>query len=251
MKPALAFGLASALLWNTPSYALDPVQGFYGGVFLGGNYTSPITFRLNNQTNHDLLANGKLAYSISFDGGGQVGYRMNQFRIESELLYNYSPFDTITINKQRFKSEKRGANFRYEGQTNTGALMVNGFFDAFFVGEESNIVPYVGLGLGYARVQNSIKFYCNNINVQRNTVILNPDKTCTLVSNPNGPDSNVKKTASAGAGQAILGVSYFMDDFTLFGLDVRQLTTRTIKEFDHKVQFTSLNLSFNGAFDFG
>lgn len=251
MKSALTFGLTTALLLSSTSYALDPVQGFYGGVFIGGNYTSPITFNLTNQTTHAVFANGQLAYSMYGNGGGELGYRMNQFRVETELFYNNSPYSSITINGHRFKTKKSGSGFRYKGQTSTGAVMINGFFDAFFVGEDSDVVPYIGLGLGYARIQNSIKFYCNNVNVGTSTLVLNKDRSCALISNPNGPDSNLKATASAGAAQAILGISYYMDDYTTFSLDVRQFATRNINTFNSKVQFTTLNLGFNGAFDCG
>lgn len=251
MKPALTLGLTTALLFNTASYALDPVQGFYGGIFLGGNYTSAITLNLTNHTNHALVANGQLDYSIYGNGGGELGFRMNQFRVEGELFYNHSPYKSITIDGHRFDTRKTGSGFRYKGQTDTAAFMFNGIFDAFFIGEDSDLVPYLGLGIGYAHVQNSIKFYCNNKDVGTSTIILNKDKSCTLVSNPNGPDSNIKASASAAAAQAILGLSYYMDDYVWFGLDVRQFTTRNIKEFNHKVQFTTLNLSFNGAFDYG
>ena len=252
MKPALTLGITAALLFNTASYALDPVQGLYGGVFIGGSLASGVTFNLTNPTSQAVLINEKLSYSPYGNGGGELGYRINQFRVESELFYNRSPYKTITIGGQRFTTIKKGSGFSYKGQTDTGAIMINGIFDAFFIDEDSNLVPYIGLGLGYARVQNSIKFYCNNVNVGTQTIdFINNDKSCHLTPNPNGPDSNLKATASAGAAQAILGISYYMDDYAMFGLDVRQFSTRNIKELNHKVQFTTLNLSFNGAFDYG
>ncbi len=244
--------LAAGLLLNTASYALDPVQGFYGGVFIGGSLSSGVTFNLTKPTSQSVLINGKLSYSPYGNGGGELGYRINQFRVESELFYNYSPYKSITLVGHKYTSRKSGSGFRYKGQTGTGAIMINGIFDAFFVGEDSDLVPYVGLGIGYARVQNSIKFYCNNVNIgTQNIAFINNDKSCALTPNPNGADSNLKVSTSAGAAQGILGISYYMDDYVMFGLDVRQFSTRNIKEFNHKVQFTTLNLSFNGAFDYG
>lgn len=251
MKSALTLGLTSALLFSTSSYALDPIQGFYGGVFLGGNYTSPIKFNFTEKTSNTVLINGDLAYSMYGNGGGEIGYRMNQFRVETELFYNHSPYSSVTINGHRFKTRKTGSGFRFKGQTNTAALMVNGIFDAFFVGEDSDFVPYLGLGLGYARIQNSVKFFCNNVDVGTGSISINKDKSCTLTPNPNGPDSNLKSTASAGAAQAILGISYYMDDYTLFSFDVREFATRNVKQFNSKVQFTTFNIGFIGSFDYG
>lgn len=243
--------LTTALVFNTASYALDPVQGFYGGIFFGGSLASGVNFNLTQQTNQAALMNGKLSYSPSFNGGGELGYRINQFRVEGELFYNNSPYKTITIGGHQFTTRKSGSGFRYKGQTGTAAIMINGIFDAFFIGEDSNIVPYAGIGLGYARVENGIKFYCNHINVGTSTIQINNDKSCTLTPNPNGVDTNFKTSSYAGAAQAMLGISYYMDDYVMLGLDVRQFSTRTIKAFSHKVQFTTLNLSFNGAFDYG
>jgi opacity protein-like surface antigen len=247
----LKLWMATAIFANTASYALDPAQGFYGGLFLGGSYSQPVKFDFTHPLTSAIPITGQLKYSVYGNAGGEIGYRMNLCRAEVELLYNHSPYHSISINNQTFTSQKSGDGFRYKGQTNTGALMINAFYDLYFTAEEYNFVPYLGLGIGYANVQNSINFYCDNKKVGNNIAVVAPDGTCTLVHNPHARKVDNSTSHGGGAAQAILGVNYFMDDFITFGLDIRQFATKNTPPFNSRTQFTSLNLSFNGAFDFG
>jgi opacity protein-like surface antigen len=130
------------------------------------------------------------------------------------------------------------AGLRLQGGTNSGFLMLNGYYDFYTPSEDdlSPLIPYVGLGLGYAYVENNIQFYYDNTQL---TV------------------GNIVEKYTKPAGQVIIGTSYFLDDLTSFGLDFRYLTTASNTKtteyniFKTKEQIYTLNLTFNGAFDLG
>ena len=126
------------------------------------------------------------------------------------------------------------------GQTNTGAILVNGFFDLYTPSDDNvtNIAPYIGLGIGYSYVQNNLTFQYNQ----------------TYLAN-----GEFVQSYYALAGQAIVGVNYFMDDFTTIGLDFRAFSTTNQQHsnkylpisVDTQAQIYSINLVFNGAFELG
>lgn len=234
--------ITALLLINSSAYALDPVQGFYGGLFVGGSYTPNVTSKFyipQFKSMNSSISSATLSYQPYINGGGQVGYRFDQFRAELEPFVNYSPYSTLTVNGtkiHKFKKKFSTPNMPYlQGRTSTGALMVNGYYDLFDISEQSNYVPFVGFGVGYATVQNTINFY--------NTLT------------PYTKSSDRKGLAAL---QGIIGVNYFMDDFTAIGLDFRYFTTQSGKYRLHSItqsslrtQFATLNLSVNGAFDCG
>lgn len=232
--------ITALLLLNSSAYALDPVQGFYGGIFAGGSYTPSITFKFYNPYIHS-ISSGTLSHLAYLNGGGQVGYRFDQFRAELEPFINYNPYNSITVNGlkiHKFKKKFSTPNTPYlQGHTTTVALMVNGYYDLFDISEQSNYVPFVGLGVGYAAVQNAINFYVGNTSI---------------------PGTNFSERKELAALQGIIGVNYFMDDFTAIGLDFRYFTTQSgkyklnsITQSSLRTQFATLNLSVNGAFDCG
>lgn len=231
--------LTALLVISGTAYALDPVQGFYGGIFLGGSYAPSIDFKVFNPDPTVLKKiSGSLSYGPFVNGGGQVGYRRDQFRAEAEAFYNYNPYNTISADRfkiTKYKKKFSKPNTIYQmGHTGTAALMVNGFYDIYSM---SDYVPYVGVGVGYAHVTNSLQFYYGPTT-----------KIGTLFS----------ESKSLAGLQGILGVNYFMDDFTTIGLDFRYFTTQstTVKfspntPSSFRYQFATLNLSISGAFDCG
>lgn len=250
MQSSLKSGLLVLVLIGGKAFALNPVEGLYAGIFLGGSYSPSINLSFPHPQTHTTTS-GSLKYSPFGDIGGQLGYRVNQFRVEGELFYNSAPYDSITLGTTTFKSKKKSTGLRFKGQTSTAAFMVNGLYDAYFLSEQTNFVPYLGLGVGYTRVQNTLEFYCDNKPVVNNTVNLGPNNTCTLTPNPGAKKSNLSAHSNAPAAQVIIGASYFMDDFTTIGLDIRHYSTKSMPPFNTKVQSSSLNVFFNGAFDAG
>ena len=250
MNGTLKLSLSALLLFHGVGYAVNPVQGLYGNFSLGGSYAPAVNINVVRPTNHTTTT-GHLVHSGYGNVFGSLGYRINQFRAEAELGYNKSPYHSLVMDGQKFARFNHTSGISFKGFTSAFNVMVNGFYDAYFLGEDSNVVPYVGVGLGTASINNSIKFYCQNVNAGTSIMTYTNNGACTLTPNPGGPSSNVKSQHDVGAGQVILGFSYFMDDFLTFNLDVRHFATRSNAATQSKVQYTTLNVGFNGAFDFG
>ena len=240
MKFFLKAGFASLLLTTGSVYALDPVQGIYAGIFLGGSKARSVD--VTAIVSGLKAPIGTLKYSFLGDIGGQVGYRMDQFRVEGALSYNNNPYDTLTIGGETISkqgnSHANNMGIRQKGQTGIAALMLNGYYDNYALFDQTCFVPYIGFGIGYANVQNKIQFFYNN----------------TAIT---GADFSMRDNAFAG--QAIIGTNYFLDDFTAFGLDFRYFSTAGISSHfgntaltdSVRAQYMAINLSFNGSFDAG
>ncbi|HBI21924.1 MAG TPA: hypothetical protein DDY37_04980, partial [Legionella sp.] len=227
MKPFIKTSLVALLLANGSSYALNPVQGWYGGVLIGVNYTPSSnfsrerTFPFISTTEpytkqaplRASFASNHLEYSTMGAVGGQLGYRCGKYRLEGQFLYNNSPYrslrGTVTGPEGQQTSfsiyaPSTSTGFRIEGSTDSGLGMLNGFYDFLPSDPRSNVAPYIGLGVGYAYFSNNLRVYYNEVNIDA---------------------ARVKESISSPAGQAILGVSYFLDDFASFALDVRYFTS--------------------------
>ncbi|MDF1758062.1 MAG: outer membrane beta-barrel protein [Legionellaceae bacterium] len=283
------FSLLLMLLFQIQAYALQPVQGPYAGVFLGPSTTNSNNFDFGSDlvfTGQNVTvsaSSGKITHSVLGGVGGQIGYRFcTKYRIEGELYYNNNPirqlqlnnFTTTGINSQYstdafktnttqiFNSNANTSDAYIQGDTNTGALMFNFIYDFFTANNDgySKVVPFIGAGIGYAYVQNAMQVY-----------------RATTVDPANDPISNrevfdVLQSRWIYAGQLLIGVNYFLDDFTWFAIDVRYFTTgssiarsrytytsptttETVSSnsslFSNKTQIVSANISFSGAFDLG
>ena len=120
--------------------------------------------------------------------------------------------------------------------------MINGYYDFIPFDSESNFVPFVGLGLGYAYTQNSIDM----------SLWYDKNSAGATVPGYEVLALNINRSTSSAAGQVILGASYFLDDLTAFSLDARYFTTQKQSEVTQaRVEVITLNLSFTGAFNFG
>lgn len=233
-------GLLALLLTNASAYALNPVQGWYGGILLGINYTPSTNFVIPATFTSILTpivvpADGTatLKYGTMGQIAGQVGYRCGKYRVEAQLGYNNSPVKSLTIDDTTITIPSNNKYFTSSANTNTGYGMINGYYDFLPTDPNSNIAPFLGLGIGYASTTNEVNvaFWYNNFNFQ------------TL---------NVSEKTTSPAGQIMLGTSYFMDDFSTLALDLRYFTTSTKATVTNaRVEVVSLNITFNGAFDFG
>ena len=161
--------------------------------------------------------------------GGQLGYRCGKYRFEGQYFYNNNPYKSLELGNITIFAPSSSPDFRIEGSTDSGFGMFNGFYDFLPNDPRSNLVPYLGVGVGYAYVSNNLTVYYNDVNLYA---------------------AHVKEATSSAAGQGIVGMSYFLDDFASFALDFRYLTTTAkTKLLDSRLQVYSLNLSFNGAFN--
>lgn len=248
----IAIGLTS-----TSIFALNPTPGLYGGIIVGGSYAPSITspaidwlfynYFPNAGFNGYNINNLKASLNYSFLGliGAQLGYRFDKIRLEGEFFYNSNPYSSITVtnNNQTIftisgNSNELSGNY-IEGQTNTAAGMINLYYDLLppdYI--DASFAPFLGVGVGYASVQNGLDVFIAGTQANQNTI---------------------GKTHNNIAGQAMAGVLLFLDDFSYFTLDFRYFTTGTQSQYVNivdttytwKNQLVSVNLSFNGHINLG
>ncbi len=281
MKQILHRSFALGLLCSAVPAALafNPVDGNYGGVFLGPSYTPSTSFTLPNpatftgQQTTISFQSGSLSHSVLGNVGLQLGYRFcTNYRLELEGMYNNNHFSQLTINdltvssvpslqtptKVYFSNMETTTDAHIQGDTNTGAFMVNGYYDFFIPNQDgySTVVPFVGLGIGYGYVQNALQFYRAQIN--------------STETNDSREILEVLQSRGSIAGQVVGGINYFMDDFTWLFLDVRYWATKsndpsstytvitpygstdtnsTVNIFGKNTQLISVNIGFNGVFN--
>lgn len=174
--------------------------------------------------------NGSLEYKVGGNFGTQLGYRICNFRAEGELVFNYAPLSQVKIGGVSIKRHVTLTNpIRLSGQSVVGAGLINGYYDFYDEENDPTWVPYLGLGIGYAYVRNSVTFSLPYLYI-------------------NSFSLNVKGNESAPIGQAILGISYYASDDLSIGLDYRYITTRTISSINSRIQTNTLNLNFNYYF---
>lgn len=244
MKYLLKLILLNLILISKCANALNVVEGWYGGMTLGASTQPEVSYSYesfnfinNNQViytpdangaqitiNYNPITNpttqpGKLTFDVFGNIGLMAGYRFySGFRAELELNYTYVPFqrlligvdpqlfatdtftnvtvnDTVTV-----RSPSHSTGIKMEGSTSSGFVFINGIYEYIQRDCEYNWVPYLGLGLGYGVINNSAKLFDNEFDVDRGNASIN---TLTPMA------------------QAIIGISYFLDDFSAFAFDVR------------------------------
>ena len=225
----LVFSTLFLVSWS--ACAVNPVPGFYAGIMLGVNYSPSISLDFPYpETN--VVTSGTAFYSILGNIAGQAGYRCNHLRVEGELFYNNNPIRSLELGTTTFNSvSKYSSSEAVKAQTNTGAFMINAFYDFYTPGQTVYFSPYVGLGIGYAYVNTTTKFYDNSYYI---------------------PGTNITESGAAPGGQVILGLGYFLDDFTTVGLDLRYFSTKgPVATFNSRMQIATVNITINGSFDRG
>lgn len=240
MKQLIQFSVISSVLFNTTAFALNPVQGFYGGILAGpshGRSSQTIVF-----TQDQTVFRGKESYSILGGGaGGVLGYKWDHIRIEGEGFYNRISTGPLQVGSCTLQSPNvvtptglcSEGNFAansigFDGSSAVTLGFFNLYYDFFSYNGETSLVPYVGIGVGEAIVKDGINF----IN--------------TITTRSEGRTLN----SSGQAGQAILGLSYYLDDFTWIGMDYRYITTKKLPHIDNK-PYTLNAIEFNVNFAFG
>ena len=274
---AVLLGLCCSYL--TPSFAIQPIANtFYAGLILGPTVTQSINFsgnpsqipastidsfktsmeqlfNISLDTVNLLLPNSTVNGSLNYDVLGgiamEVGYRLcTQYRAEFELLYNDNPYASLKIGNYTIDAATSGSELHIDGDTSTIAGLVNFLYDFPITSKNndgySKIMPYIGGGLGYAYIGNSMTFYYGADNSD-------PENPTTLY------ETKVNRSRNSFAYQGIVGLSLFLDDFTWFSLDARYFGTtqanilepKTNVTFESKTQLFSVMLGFHGAIGHG
>lgn len=258
MKQLIQLGVVSSLLIGQSALAINPIQGWYVGVLAGashgpGSYVSTfdtseipfpnIYYPLPNPFPNGLLTGTVNNNNIGGGGGAGLGFRMQNFRVEGELFYNYittKSFQTGDCTLQKpyletpigvcngvntlFKSVFAGFN----GNTSAIYGLVNTYYDFMSYDSEKYLVPYVGIGIGGVRLT-------------KNYTLSNTLSTISV---------SVSDTATAAAAQGIVGFSYYLDDYAWLGMDYRYLTTRAITTFNNESKYTLNMININANFSF-
>ena len=260
MQSSVKLGILTTIfLVSSAAFAVNPIEGWYGGIILGGSYTPNVSrsfsypATLSDGTTRVLQGTATLDYSILGNIGVSAGYRWcDKYRVEAEFLYNNNPYKKLTFTGDTrqlavtmgagslVKSNGDSLAWNFKGSTTTMGLLVNGFYDFIPSNPESSTAPYIGFGAGYAYVMNSLSFSC----------VENGSNACSIASGRKfrQPSSNL----STFGGQGIIGWSVYLDDFSSFGIDLRYFTTLAkSKEFDKPTQILSFNFGFKGNYDAG
>ena len=244
---------ASPLLYATSLFALNPIQGFYIGLFgevSHGPSGDEIYFEEDASIFH-----GNVDYSpISGGAGFMLGYKYSHFRAEGEFLYNRISTGPLTVGTCTLQSpdvstptgvctpgEYDGFQEKalgYSGSSSAAYGLFNVYWDFFSENNGSEMVPYVGVGMGIGSIKNG----------------------SSIVNTISDYSHGQTHTSSGVAYQGILGVSYYMDDFTWCSLDYRYIATNKKPDVNQNIQnqltaktytLNTFNLTINGAFDKG
>ncbi|WP_419420919.1 outer membrane protein [Legionella sp. D16C41] len=229
--------IISTLLVSTTTFAADPDDGWYAGLLFGASFLNNIGVNFGNNflfntfgINLPNTTGPQVDYSIGGDIAGQVGYRWcGNYRFEGELYFNFNPIEKLQIpTLQPIRKHQNSLGYSLKGSTGLLAGFFNAYYDFYTPGSDSNFVPYIGLGIGYAYFRTSVSLYYLG----------------TYVGGSRFQDST-----TTPIGQGILGASYFIDETLSIGLDFRYLTTRNISDLNGRVTLESINFLINFGFD--
>lgn len=118
---------------------VTPANGFYGAVDGGLTLLESIKSKPSS-----ILGEGKLEHNAGFNFGGAIGYKLDNYRLEGEFRY------------LRNKVKDTGKDGVPSLHTNNFAYLANAYYDFDQLSFE-NFRPYAGVGIGYARVTQSLR----------------------------------------------------------------------------------------------
>lgn len=147
--------------------------------------------------------------------------------------------DTYTSGHTYFVNNSPNLNFRYKERQVFYSGFLNLIYDFYPEHVDVSLVPYIGLGVGAMHFQNTFSGFYSNYTIASTVPLVPFEYDFTLTSG-----------FSATVGQAIVGATYLLDDFSNIGLDFRYIASRPISQFnDNSIGIYTLNLVFNYTFD--
>lgn len=143
----------------------------------------------------------KTTYNTGYNAAGEVGYWFGNFALEAEGGYLSSNMNKITGGTQGVYVVSQS------GSTGLAYGMINGYY-GFTMG--SNIVPYVGVGVGGGSLNPSWNFDTNAVNVNNNLLYAS---------------NSINESQAVFVYQAIAGLAYSFNPSWSVSLDYRFLGT--------------------------
>jgi opacity protein-like surface antigen len=218
MRQITRFGFILGLIISNGAFSSEPVQGIYLGL-LGQISHAPntnVTFTL------DQPYSGQIELGPIGGGGGiALGYRIQNFRIEGEFLFNYNAYgelhvgDCTLVSPNVFSPQGNCSAYvennalGFNGSTMGFYGLVNAYYDFISSDPSKNYFPYIGLGLGGVLLKNEALFETNKQSASEGVPVV----SYTFNSNN-----------TAIAVQGIAGFAAHLDDFTTLGLDLRYVS---------------------------
>lgn len=137
---------SAALLTAGLCQAATPVNGWYSSVFGGYTYIAENVTRTYNGLVWD-----DPTWNSGYNAGARIGFQSNPLRYEAEFTYLNAQLKYFALNDIR--------QFNASGSTTAAMIMANIYYD--FPDMVPAISPFIGLGIGYDRVQATLQ--SNNI----------------------------------------------------------------------------------------
>lgn len=133
--------LSAALLATSLAHSAVAIDGWYTTVF--GGYT----FVPDNVDNSLLgLVINHAAFENGYNVGGSIGYKSNPLRYEAEYTFINASAKAFRVNHI--------PQFDVSGYASANLIMANVFYDTPEM--LPALTPYLGLGIGYAYIQDSL-----------------------------------------------------------------------------------------------
>lgn len=236
--------IAGLMLASSGAFAAEPAMGWYAGIFAGPSIAPSRKFDIYTPFISPIPLLGKLSYGVNADGGGQIGYRCSNFRFEGELVFNTNHFRQLTLNGFTITNNQNRPGLSIKGSTSFMAGLFNAYYEFYDEDySETQFVPYIGLGIGYVHIRNTLNFYYYNpLYYINRAVLINQNRNSI--------------SADAAIGQAIIGVNYFFNDYLSLGTDLRYMRTGNIGTLGpritqnaSRVQAGTWNVLLNYSFD--
>lgn len=133
---------SAALLLSGATFAATPINGWYSSVFGGYTYLQD-----NISVSRFGITRTDAKYDGGYNAGGRIGFQSYPLRYEAEFTYTTADFSSFYLNNVK----KR----RVGGQTTAALGMANVYYD--FPDMVPGIQPFLGVGIGYAWVEGTLK----------------------------------------------------------------------------------------------
>lgn len=214
MKRLLLAALSSTVILFNSAHAFLPEDGAYVGLFGGG--AKPLKTSASSTPFATLDSAGVITspfkYSFGLDGGMNVGYRKQKFRVEGSLIYVRTSINEVTVNGM---PETAFTELGVSGKNTTIGGFVNLLYDFtdFNLGQrETNAMPFLGIGAGAMRIEHQTT---SAGSISGTTI--NPNIT--------------KKRGTEGAAQFLAGFNFFLDSYSFFYINYQYAQTLSAVSF--------------------